>query len=98
MSAPAFAASQERLLAALEAVRDPELDEPITSLGFVPSCTVSAAGGAPGPPRPPPPLCPPHLPFPMGAAAPHPGAAPARVPTAEALPQDHFAAHAVHGS
>jgi metal-sulfur cluster biosynthetic enzyme len=37
-----LAALQERLLAALEMVRDPELDEPITSLGFVASCTVSA--------------------------------------------------------
>jgi metal-sulfur cluster biosynthetic enzyme len=46
MNAPAFVASQERLLAALETVRDPELDEPITSLGFVASCTVSADGDA----------------------------------------------------
>ena len=46
MSAPAFVASQGRLLAALETVRDPELDEPITSLGFVASCTVSADGDA----------------------------------------------------
>ena len=46
MRAPAFVASQERLLAALETVRDPELDEPITSLGFVASCTVSADGDA----------------------------------------------------
>ena len=46
MSVPAFVASQERLLAALETVRDPELDEPITSLGFVASCTVSADGDA----------------------------------------------------
>ena len=46
MSAPAFVASQQRLLAALETVRDPELDEPITSLGFVASCTVSADGDA----------------------------------------------------
>jgi len=46
MTAPAFVASQERLLAALETVRDPELDEPITSLGFVASCTVSADGDA----------------------------------------------------
>ena len=38
--------SQERLLRALETVRDPELDEPITSLGFVASCTVSADGDA----------------------------------------------------
>jgi len=27
-------------------VRDPELDEPITTLGFVASCTVSAEGQA----------------------------------------------------
>jgi metal-sulfur cluster biosynthetic enzyme len=37
---------RERLLRALETVRDPELDEPITSLGFVASCTVSADGDA----------------------------------------------------
>jgi metal-sulfur cluster biosynthetic enzyme len=46
MTAPALVASPEGLLAALEAVRDPELDEPITSLGFVASCTVSADGDA----------------------------------------------------
>jgi len=36
----------EKVLAALDAVRDPELDEPVTSLGFVASCTVSADGVA----------------------------------------------------
>src|SRR6266545_3533078 len=47
--APETAARSERgsrVLAALETVRDPELDEPITRLGFVASCTVSAAGDA----------------------------------------------------
>jgi metal-sulfur cluster biosynthetic enzyme len=34
------------LLAALDTVRDPELDESVTSLGFVTSCTVSADGVA----------------------------------------------------
>ncbi len=34
------------VLAALDTVRDPELDESVTSLGFVASCTVSAAGVA----------------------------------------------------
>src|SRR3984957_8950918 len=34
------------LLDALATVRDPELDEPITSLGFVAACTVSADGEA----------------------------------------------------
>ena len=35
---------QADILAALDTVRDPELDEPITALGFVSSCTVSADG------------------------------------------------------
>ena len=46
MTSPLVSVAQERLLAALETVRDPELDEPITSLGFVASCTVSADGDA----------------------------------------------------
>ncbi|HEY6310631.1 MAG TPA: iron-sulfur cluster assembly protein [Streptosporangiaceae bacterium] len=46
MSAPALVASRSLLLDALETVRDPELDEPITSLGFVASCAVSADGDA----------------------------------------------------
>ena len=41
-----FAAQVSDVLAALEAVRDPELDEPVTELGFVSSCTVSADGVA----------------------------------------------------
>lgn len=36
----------ERVLAALDTVRDPELDEPVTSLGFVAACTVSPEGVA----------------------------------------------------
>ncbi|MFI5733587.1 iron-sulfur cluster assembly protein [Kribbella sp. NPDC051587] len=35
---------RSRVLSALDRVRDPELDEPITTLGFVASCHVSAAG------------------------------------------------------
>jgi len=34
------------LLAALATVRDPELDEPITSLGFVAACALSPDGEA----------------------------------------------------
>src|SRR5260221_9097347 len=34
------------VLTALGTVRDPELDEPITSLGFVAACAVSADGDA----------------------------------------------------
>ena len=33
-----------RVWLALDRVRDPELDEPVTTLGFVASCTVSEAG------------------------------------------------------
>jgi metal-sulfur cluster biosynthetic enzyme len=40
----AVATERSRVLAALDHVRDPELDEPITTLGFVSSCHVSAAG------------------------------------------------------
>ena len=36
----------DAVLGSLGTVRDPELDEPITSLGFVASCTVSADGDA----------------------------------------------------
>src|SRR5690348_6667803 len=44
VSATAVTGRAEAVLRALETVRDPELDEPITSLGFVASCAVSAAG------------------------------------------------------
>ena len=37
---------EREVLEALGTVRDPELDEPVTSLGFVTSCTVSADGVA----------------------------------------------------
>jgi metal-sulfur cluster biosynthetic enzyme len=37
---------KDRVLVALSTVRDPELDEPVTALGFVASCDVSAGGDA----------------------------------------------------
>ncbi|GAA0925730.1 iron-sulfur cluster assembly protein [Virgisporangium aurantiacum] len=37
---------RDRVLTALSTVRDPELDEPVTALGFVASCEVSAGGHA----------------------------------------------------
>ena len=43
---PTFAGLAGAVYAALGTVRDPELDEPITTLGFVASCTVSAEGQA----------------------------------------------------
>jgi hypothetical protein len=46
--APADGSSPLRasVLRALDDVRDPELDEPLTSLGFVATCTVSEQGDA----------------------------------------------------
>jgi metal-sulfur cluster biosynthetic enzyme len=35
---------EREVLEALGTVRDPELDEPVTALGFVSSCTVSGDG------------------------------------------------------
>ena len=35
---------ESRVIAALDTVYDPELDEPITTLGFVGSCVVTAEG------------------------------------------------------
>ena len=37
---------RDRVLTALSTVRDPELDEPVTALGFVASCEVSDGGDA----------------------------------------------------
>jgi metal-sulfur cluster biosynthetic enzyme len=52
-----------QVLAALAAVYDPELDEPITSLGFVESVTVSAAGDVDVHLRLPTPQCAPNFAF-----------------------------------
>ena len=97
MSAPAVAASQERLLAALEAVRDPELDEPITSLGFVASCTVSADGDAQVRLRLPTYFCAPNFAFLMVADAYDAVSATPGVRTTEIVLEDHFAADAING-
>ena len=57
------------MLAALAAVYDPELDEPITSLGFVESVSVSAAGDADVHLRLPTPQCAPNFAFLMASDA-----------------------------
>ena len=44
--APASPRTRAQVMAALDTVRDPELDEPVTSLGFVASCEVSDDGVA----------------------------------------------------
>jgi metal-sulfur cluster biosynthetic enzyme len=85
------------LLAALEAVRDPELDEPVTSLGFVTSCRVSAAGDAQVRLRLPTYFCAPNFAFLMVADAYDAVTAVPGVRHAEIVLEDHFAADVING-
>ena len=96
MTAPAFVASQERLLAALETVRDPELDEPITSLGFVASCTVSADGDAEVRLRLPTYFCAPNFAYLMVADAHDAVSALPGVRQTSVVLEDHFASDAIN--
>src|SRR5580658_5830949 len=89
-------ASQERLLAALETVRDPELDEPITSLGFVASCAVSAAGDAQVRLRLPTYFCAPNFAYLMVADAYDAVSALPGVRRAEVVLEDHFASDVIN--
>ncbi len=90
-------ASQEGLLAALEAVRDPELDEPITSLGFVASCTVSADGDAEVRLRLPTYFCAPNFAYLMVADAYDAVSVLPGVRRASVVLEDHFASDAING-
>jgi metal-sulfur cluster biosynthetic enzyme len=86
-----------RILEALETVRDPELDEPITSLGFVASCTVSAEGDASVRLRLPTYFCAPNFAFLMVADAYDAVAAMPEVRHTEVVLEDHFASDAING-
>ena len=96
MSAPLVVASQERLLQALETVRDPELDEPITSLGFVASCTVSADGDAEVRLRLPTYFCAPNFAYLMVADAYDVVSALPGVRLTTVVLEDHFASDAIN--
>src|SRR5215475_3324612 len=61
--------SRDRVMDALGAVYDPELDEPITSLRFVSSCVVSDDGDVEVALRLPTPQCAPNFAFLMAADA-----------------------------
>jgi len=84
-------------LAALATVRDPELDEPITALGFVASCTVSAAGDARVRLRLPTYFCAPNFAFLMVADAYDAVSVVPGVRSTEVVLEDHFAAAAING-
>jgi metal-sulfur cluster biosynthetic enzyme len=86
-----------RLLEALETVRDPELDEPITSLGFVAACTVSADGDAQVRLRLPTYFCAPNFAFLMVADAYDAVSGLPGVRRTEVVLEDHFASDAING-
>jgi metal-sulfur cluster biosynthetic enzyme len=86
-----------RVRAALDAVRDPELDEPITSLGFVASYTVSADGDAQVRLRLPTYFCAPNFAFLMVADAYDAVSALPGVRGTEVVLEDHFASDAING-
>ena len=91
-----MAAMRSRVLAALDAVRDPELDEPITALGFVASCAVSANGDVQVRLRLPTYFCAPNFAFLMVADAHDAVSALDDVRTAEVTLEDHFASAAIN--
>src|SRR5450631_723407 len=99
MTAPATAVTgrAEAVLRALETVRDPELDEPITSLGFVASCAVSAAGDAQVRLRLPTYFCAPNFAYLMVADAYDAVSALPGVRHAEVVLEDHFASDVING-
>jgi metal-sulfur cluster biosynthetic enzyme len=81
---------------ALATVRDPELDEPITTLGFVASCTVSPEGQARVRLRLPTYFCAPNFAFLMVADAYDAVTAVPGVVGAEVILDDHFASDAIN--
>jgi metal-sulfur cluster biosynthetic enzyme len=91
-----FAADVSAILAALEVVRDPELDESVTSLGFVASCTVSSDGVANVRLRLPTYFCAPNFAFLMVADAYDAVSGVDGVRRAEVILEDHFAADAIN--
>jgi metal-sulfur cluster biosynthetic enzyme len=97
MSGSLTVAGPEDVLAALETVRDPELDEPITSLGFVASCTVSADGEAEVRLRLPTYFCAPNFAYLMVADAHDAVSALPGVRLTSVVLEDHFASDAING-
>jgi metal-sulfur cluster biosynthetic enzyme len=89
-------AQRHEVLAALDTVRDPELDEPVTGLGFVSSCTVSEEGDVQVRLRLPTYFCAPNFAFLMVADAYDAVSALRGVRRTEVLLDDHFASDAIN--
>jgi metal-sulfur cluster biosynthetic enzyme len=90
------ATTGSRILAALAEVRDPELDEPITTLGFVASASLAEDGTASVHLRLPTYFCAPNFAYLMVADAYDSVAALDEVRRAEVVLDDHFAADAIN--
>lgn len=88
--------SAAAVLAALGTVRDPELDEPVTSLGFVASCTLSDEGVADVHLRLPTYFCAPNFAFLMVADAHDAVSRVEGVRHTEIVLDDHFASEAIN--
>lgn len=84
------------VLAALDTVRDPELDEPVTALGFVASCVVTEDGAATVHLRLPTYFCAPNFAFLMVADAQEAVSAVGGVREARIVLDDHFASDAIN--
>jgi metal-sulfur cluster biosynthetic enzyme len=87
---------RDAVLAALSTVRDPELDEPITALGFVASCEVSPDGDAEVHLRLPTYFCAPNFAFLMVADAYDAVSTVDGIVRAEVVLDEHFAADAIN--
>ena len=83
-------------LAALAMVRDPELDTPITALGFVASCVVSGEGRAVARLRLPTFYCAPNFSYLMAADAYDALIAVPGITSAQVILEDHFAADEIN--
>ena len=94
---PANTGPRGLVLSALAGVRDPELDEAITSLGFVSACTLSANGDAEVRLRLPTYFCAPNFAYLMVADAYDAVIATPGVRTAVVVLEDHFASDAING-
>ena len=86
----------EQVNLSLDTVRDPELNQPITSLGFVASCTVSADGDVRVRLRLPTYFCAPNFAFLMVADAYDAVSAVPGVRDTQIVLEDHFAADAIN--
>ena len=92
------ASTRERVLAALDRVIDPELDEPITSLRFVSSCAVTPDGDVDVVLRLPTPQCAPNFAFLMAADARRVVRGLAGVRQVSVALEDHYTAEEINGA